>query len=150
MTTPLFCYGTLEIPEVMAAVTGRRFDAIPARLPDHARYLLHGETYPGILHSYRSEVAGVLYRNVDADSLVLLDRFEGDFYRRSEVRITIGASERVRAQAYIVPPRHEPLLSQRPWERERFVAEHLDEFLAYCRSFHGSQARPPGSAAGGS
>ena len=47
-------------------------------------------------------------------------------------------------------PNHEPLLSQRPWEREHFVAHHLDEFLAYCHSFHGSQARRLGIAPVGS
>jgi gamma-glutamylcyclotransferase (GGCT)/AIG2-like uncharacterized protein YtfP len=150
MTIALFCYGTLEIPEVMQAVTGRSFDASVALLSDHARYLLHGETYPGVLHSYRSEVAGVLYHGVDRDSLTLLDVFEGDFYRRSSVQVTTATRQRMAAQAYVVPPNHEPLLSQRPWEREHFVAHHLDDFLAYCHSFHGSQARRLGIAPVGS
>jgi hypothetical protein len=33
------------------------------------------------------------------------------------------------------------LLSQQPWGRERFVAQHLNGFLAYCRTFHGFQTR---------
>jgi gamma-glutamylcyclotransferase (GGCT)/AIG2-like uncharacterized protein YtfP len=146
MTTALFCYGTLEIPEVMQAVTGRRFRGTIALLPDHARFLLHGETYPGLLHSYRSEVAGMLYRDVDRDSLTLLDLFEGDFYRRTSVRVTTAVQEGVPAQTYLVPPEHELLLSQQPWEREHFIARHLDEFLAYCRSFHGSQVSRLGIA----
>ena len=60
MTTSLFSYGTLEIPEVMMAVTGRVLASTSAVLPDHARFLLHGETYPGVIHSYRAEVKGVL------------------------------------------------------------------------------------------
>ena len=141
MTTSLFSYGTLEIPEVMTAVTGRTFDSTGAVLPDHARFLLHGETYPGIVHSYRAEVTGVLYRGVDRDSLALLDLFEGELYRRETVHVTTASQQRVAAEAYLVPSNHELLLSQHPWERERFVAQHLDDFLAYCRTFHGHQTR---------
>ena len=141
MTISLFSYGTLEIPEVIAAVTGRTFASTVAVLPDHARFLLHGETYPGVVHSYRAEVRGVLYRGVDRDSLALLDLFEGDFYRRSRVRVTTASRQRLTAEAYLVPASYELLLSQQPWERERFVAEHLNGFLAYCRTFHGYQTR---------
>jgi len=141
MTTSLFSYGTLEIPEVISAVTGRTFDSTTAVLPDHARFLLHGETYPGVVHSYRSEVAGVLYSGVDSDSLALLDLFEGEFYRRQTVHVTTRSRRRVAAEAYLVPPEYEVLLSQQPWEREHFVAQHLSGFLAYCRTFHGDQTR---------
>ena len=141
MTTALFSYGTLEIPEVMEAVTGRSFPATGAVLHDHARFLLHGETYPGIVHSYRATVTGVLYSGVDRDSLGLLDLFEGDFYRRETVHVTTVSQRRATAEAYLVPPRHELLLSQQRWEREHFVAHHLNDFLAYCRTFHGHQAR---------
>jgi gamma-glutamylcyclotransferase (GGCT)/AIG2-like uncharacterized protein YtfP len=141
MTTSLFSYGTLEIPEVMAAVTGRTFASTGAVLPDHARFLLHGETYPGIVHSYRAEVTGVLYRGIDRDSLTLLDLFEGEFYRRKTVLVTTQSQQQVAAEAYLVPLSHEMLLSQQPWERERFVAQHLNGFLAYCRTFHGYQTR---------
>jgi len=141
MTTSLFSYGTLEIPEVMTAVTGRTFASTGAILPDHARFLLHGETYPGIIHSYRAEVTGVLYRDVDRDSLALLDLFEGDFYRRRTVRVTTASQQHVTADAYLVAADHELLLSQQPWERKHFVAQHLNGFLAYCHTFHGSQTR---------
>jgi gamma-glutamylcyclotransferase (GGCT)/AIG2-like uncharacterized protein YtfP len=143
MTISLFSYGTLEIPEVMAAVTGRSFDSTGAVLPDHARFLLHGETYPGVIHSYRTEVTGVLYRGVDRDSLALLDLFEGEFYRRRTVHVRTAAQRQVSAEAYLVPSDHELLLSQQPWQREVFVEQHLNDFLAYCRSFHGSQTPPP-------
>jgi gamma-glutamylcyclotransferase (GGCT)/AIG2-like uncharacterized protein YtfP len=141
MTTSLFSYGTLEIPEVMMAVTGRVLASTSAVLPDHARFLLHGETYPGVIHSYRAEVKGVLYQGVDRDSLALLDLFEGDFYRRQTVRVTTATQRHVTAEAYLVASDHELLLSQQPWEREHFVAQHLNGFLAYCRTFHGSQTR---------
>lgn len=139
--TSLFSYGTLEIPEVMAAITGRTFPSTSAVLPDHARFLLLGETYPGVFHSYRAEVTGVLYQGVDPDSLALLDLFEGEFYNRKTVHVMTLSRSRVRAEAYLVPPNHEVLLSQQPWEREDFVARHLNGFLAYCRDFHGSQTR---------
>jgi hypothetical protein len=83
----------------------------------------------------------VLYRGVDRDSLTLLDLFEGEFYHRQTVHVRTASQQRVSAEVYLVPSDHELLLSQQPWEREHFVAQHLNEFLAYCRTFHGDLAR---------
>jgi hypothetical protein len=59
MTLSLFGYGTLEISLVMEAVTGKSFNSTVAVLSDHARFLLQGETYPGIFRDYGSQVTGV-------------------------------------------------------------------------------------------
>jgi gamma-glutamylcyclotransferase (GGCT)/AIG2-like uncharacterized protein YtfP len=143
MTTSLFAYGTLEIPQVMRAVTGRTFRATPAVLPKYARYLLQGRIYPGIVRDFRSEVSGMLYADVDDDSLALLDRFEGDFYRRENVRVRTDAERWEDAVSYVVPSDRRLLLTNLPWDRAAFVAQHLDDFLPYCLDFRSSQARRP-------
>lgn len=141
MTISLFAYGTLEIPQVMKAVTGRTFPTQAALLPDYARYLLQGQPYPGIFRSRRSQVGGILHEGVDADSLALLDLFEGEFYRRENVRVLTSSREPAEAVSFVVPPEHHPLITRVPWDREAFVARHLDGFLAYCLEFHSKQAR---------
>jgi gamma-glutamylcyclotransferase (GGCT)/AIG2-like uncharacterized protein YtfP len=136
MTTSLFTYGTLEIPDVIEAVTGRRFSATAAVLEDHARYLLRGETYPGVVWEGGARVTGMLYDGIDDASLALIDLFEGDVYRREPVRVSTDARAGLRAFAYLVPSDRRALLSDRRWDRARFEERHLADFLAGCRDFH--------------
>jgi len=144
MSHSLFTYGTLEIPLVLEAVTGRSFPSTPAVLSDFARFLLRGKTYPGIFRDDGSEVTGVLYQKVDRDSLALLDLFEGDCFRREEVQVTTASQRRIDAYTYAVSPEHCSSLSTRPWDREAFAALHLEEFLLRCREFRWNQTLRPG------
>jgi gamma-glutamylcyclotransferase (GGCT)/AIG2-like uncharacterized protein YtfP len=141
MTISLFAYGTLEIPQVLEAVTGRTFPAQQALLPNYARFLLHGQIYPGCYRDHRSQVAGILYDGVDADSIALLDLFEGDFYRRERVRVTTSSQQSPEAACFVVRPEHRLLITRTPWNREAFIARHLADFLPYCSEFHSNQAR---------
>ena len=141
MTSSLFGYGTLEIPLVMEAVTGKSCHWTVAVLSDHARFLLQGETYPGIFRDYGSQVTGVLYEVVDRDSLALLDLFEGDFFRRERVQVMTPSRPQVDAYTYVVPAEHRLLFSTQPWDREAFISRHLKDFLPYCREFHWNQTR---------
>ena len=141
MTPSLFTYGTLEISLVIEAVTGKSFRSTAAVLSNYARFLLQGETYPGIFRDYGSEVTGVLFEEVDRDSLVLLDLFEGDFFQRRKVQVMTPSRPRVDAYTYVVPAEHRLLFSIHPWDRETFVTLHLKDFLPYCREFHWNQTR---------
>ena len=141
MTPSLFTYGTLEIALVIEAVTGKSFRSTAAVLSNYARFLLQGETYPGIFRDYGSEVTGVLFEEVDRDSLALLDLFEGDFFRREKVQVMTPSKPRVDAYTYVVPAEHRLLFSTQPWDRETFVSLHLEDFLPYCREFHWNQTR---------
>jgi gamma-glutamylcyclotransferase (GGCT)/AIG2-like uncharacterized protein YtfP len=144
----VFTYGTLEIPEVIEAVTGRSFAATPARLKHYARFLLADATYPGIVHDSGSEVEGVLYWDIDRDSLVLLDRFEADFYRRETVRVVSNSHAAIAACAYVVPPTQRGLLSNRPWDRDHFIEHHLADFLVGCRGLQAHRTPQPDRSAG--
>jgi gamma-glutamylcyclotransferase (GGCT)/AIG2-like uncharacterized protein YtfP len=148
MTSSLFGYGTLEIPLVMQAVTGKSFRRTAAVLSDHARFLLQGETYPGIFPNHGSRVTGILYEEVDRDSLAVLDLFEGNFFRRERVQVTTPSRPRVDAYTYVVPAEHRPLFSTQPWDREAFISRHLEDFLPYCREFHRDQTRRLGMGLG--
>jgi gamma-glutamylcyclotransferase (GGCT)/AIG2-like uncharacterized protein YtfP len=141
MAVSLFTYGTLEIPLVMEAVTGKSFPSTAAVLPNFARFLLQGETYPGIFPDHRSEVTGVLYEGVDRDSLILLDLFEGDFFRREKVQVLTPSRRRIDASTYVARPEHRLLFSAHPWDRGAFISLHLDDFLPYCLEFHWNQTR---------
>ena len=52
----VFAYGSLMIPSVMHAVTGRWFTHTEAVLEGYARYGIDGESYPGIVPQEGAEI----------------------------------------------------------------------------------------------
>jgi gamma-glutamylcyclotransferase (GGCT)/AIG2-like uncharacterized protein YtfP len=137
----VFAYGTLQFPEVVQAVTGRRFPWEPAVLDGYERRRVRGRDYPGIIVARGRHAAGQLYRDVDARSVTLMDRFEGALYERDRVIVTTADGAPVTADVYVVPPSRGHALSAEPWDGERFAAEHLAVFVESCRRFYRREGR---------
>jgi len=78
----LFVYGSLQVDEVMEAVTGRRFSGRPAILPGHRRRLLVGRSYPGVVPDPGESTPGIVFEGLASDDLEILDLFEGEPYER--------------------------------------------------------------------
>jgi gamma-glutamylcyclotransferase (GGCT)/AIG2-like uncharacterized protein YtfP len=157
----LFTYGTLMFPEIWQAVVGKDFKTTPAHLPGHEIYRVRNAVYPGIiaapnhslsengplgehsgsrpstLDSRLSSVPGLLYLNLDEESLERLDAFEDDFYRRRPIRVTCEDGRALDAEAYIVPPESAHLLTDEPWTPQEFQARgNLAEFVSRYSGFN--------------
>ncbi|UCE88429.1 MAG: gamma-glutamylcyclotransferase [Pseudomonadota bacterium] len=132
----MFTYGTLEIEQVMRAVTRKRFAARPARLEGYARFLMVGQHYPGIVAKRGHSTTGTLYLDIDQTTLGRIDRFEGRDYRRRPVMVYTEDGERLRAWTYVIQQHRRRLLSPQPWDRERFVRKHLGAFLTSLKQQH--------------
>ena len=124
----LFAYGTLQIPEVLRAVTGRTFPGIPAILEGFRRGRLVNATYPGLVRAPGFRTGGALLLGLDQEILTRLDRFEGKTYRREAVEVLTGSVKPVSAFTYVMTTGH-PELSGEPWDLERFCREDLAGFL---------------------
>lgn len=144
MTASLFAYGTLEIPAVMQAVTGRDFPSAEAVLEGFARYRLKGRAYPGIVANAGAQTRGRVYRSVDRLSLELLDRFEGKLFERRLISVRTLEGTALCAYTYAVRERHHALLSRESWDRDRFAARHLRRYLASCWAFRVAERRRVG------
>jgi gamma-glutamylcyclotransferase (GGCT)/AIG2-like uncharacterized protein YtfP len=125
----VFVYGTLTVPRVMRAVTGREFDLLPASLPGYACFRVRGAAYPGVVESEGGVTPGFVCVGVDTALLARLDRFEGRVYERRRVTVRVEPDERREAWAWVIRPEHRSLLSNEPWNRERFVRHDLPSFL---------------------
>ncbi|MBM4201276.1 MAG: gamma-glutamylcyclotransferase [Gammaproteobacteria bacterium] len=147
MWTHVFAYGTLQLPEVMTAVTGRRFEGVPAHLPGYVRYALRRRRYPGVRPRRGHETDGVLYRNVDPRALARLDAFEDRFYRRRRLLVAVAGEHRVPAEVYTVDPSCYRLFEQRAWSLAAFRKRCLKTYLRRCR--RGFAADSGGAALGG-
>lgn len=133
MTSRVFAYGTLELPEVVEALLGRRLPGEEAVLAGYARSLVRGQCYPGIVPRPGSRTRGILYRDVEAWMLALLDRYEGALYRRRRVRVACASGEALAADAWVIPMQRRSLLSDEPWNRALFATRHLREWTTRCR-----------------
>lgn len=131
----VFAYGTLQLDEVVEAVTGRRFVGVAATLAGYRRRRILERSYPGIVPVAGEITDGRLFRDVDPESLAWLDAFEGDLYDRLLLPVRTDAGETVQAFAYVVAARHRQRLSDHPWDVESFRLEHGEAFLAGCRRF---------------
>jgi gamma-glutamylcyclotransferase (GGCT)/AIG2-like uncharacterized protein YtfP len=125
----LFCYGTLQVPAVMQAVTGRVHKRIPARLPGYARFCVKDADYPGIVPSKTHETNGILYDDISAPELAILDRFEGDLYTRTMVKVVLEDSTSTDAWTYVIAEGQEGRLTGKPWSLDRFLESGLDRFI---------------------
>ena len=131
----VFTYGSLMIPSVMAAATGKHFQVMKACLKEYARFKVKGESYPGIVYKTGAATDGVVHCEVDDLSLKLLDDFEGDLYKRISVRVEVDQNGPLIAETYIFAREHLQLLSSELWDFEEFKKENLQGFLQSYKGF---------------
>lgn len=99
---PLFLYGTLLDPAVLARQAGeaclvRRL--LPARLQGWRRVLLRGTPYPTLVRDPRGVTEGAVLRAGPA-ALARLAAYEGPSYRLAPVRVATPRGPR-RARAWV-------------------------------------------------
>ena len=100
MSTNLFVYGMLRFPEVTERLLGRALEGTAATLAGYRVHDLKDRDYPGILAEACAEVQGLLYLDVPAEALAILDDWEDDEYRRTPVIVRSAGAE-VRAETYV-------------------------------------------------
>jgi gamma-glutamylcyclotransferase (GGCT)/AIG2-like uncharacterized protein YtfP len=131
----IFAYGTLMIPSVMVAVTGRHFRSQKAILRDYARFTVKGESYPGIIPLTDAITEGIIYFNVNEFSLAQLDTFEGDLYERTRIRVETEKREMQNAEAYVIQSKYLGYLSLKRWDVKEFIKKDLEMFLMTYSGF---------------
>ena len=128
-TFRLFAYGTLQLPDVLQAVTGQRRAGTPALLTGFRRFRVPGKPYPAIVADPTGTVPGLLIEGVSATELERLDYYEGELYERLELPVKTDTAE-VLALSYVLGPAHLALVAQEPWDLQAFEREHLASYLA--------------------
>jgi gamma-glutamylcyclotransferase (GGCT)/AIG2-like uncharacterized protein YtfP len=136
----LFCYGTLMFTDVMKRLTGRDFDAMEASLEDYGCYTVNGQVFPGMVSEAGAVTLGLVYTGVGDHLLQLLDRYEGELYRRRRVCATDTAGRPLQAWTYVIREERRGVLTKRVWDRQAFEREHL---AAYLRTLQPVRAAPP-------
>jgi gamma-glutamylcyclotransferase (GGCT)/AIG2-like uncharacterized protein YtfP len=126
----VFTYGTLMFPEVWRAVVGREFATVGGIATGFEVFRVKDAVFPGIVEAGQRSVRGVIYLDVDPNSIKRLDKFEDDFYERRSIWIDCEDGQRLAADAYVVPESNRRVLTDEVWDRESFVASGaLDHFI---------------------
>ena len=131
----IFTYGTLMIADVMYAVTTREFRFVDAILRGYARFMVKGESYPGIIPVTDAVTEGIIYFDADELSLERLDAFEGDLYQRTPIQAETQEGKILNAETYVVKPEYRDYLSSKGWDVEEFVQNSLEAFLNTYQGF---------------
>ncbi len=140
----LFIYGTLLDTDIAQKVCGSDLSGEAAILPEYRCYRLVGEMYPGIWPDSSGTVRGRLCQQVAAETLFLLDRYEGDQYERKDVVVVTGDKRKVNAQVYVLVSTDIHELSDEEWCYDNFVTKDKDAYLQQlgdCRTLHESAAK---------
>ncbi|MCY4614288.1 MAG: gamma-glutamylcyclotransferase [Nitrospira sp.] len=132
----LFTYGTLEIPEVMEAVTGRTLASAEGRARGFAKFLLRGRIYPGMTAVQGAICSGRVYYDMDSRTLEILDAFEDEVYTRQRVDVEVTEGRSLQAYAYLILPQDRACLTSAAWQPDEFITKHLVLYLEACKAFH--------------
>jgi len=130
----VFTYGTLQIPAVMQSATGCNLKSVVATLAGYQRFKFKDKTYPGIVENKSCTIDGMLYQDVDEQTLELLDHFESVLYERSLLDVQVG-SEIVNTFVYAVKDKYLSLLSEDEWDLGEFKRKYLKLYLRDISDF---------------
>ncbi|WP_433733442.1 gamma-glutamylcyclotransferase family protein [Nocardia sp. CA-129566] len=119
----LFVYGTLQFPEVLVELIGRRPELVAGELAGWRVAALPGRVYPGLVPAAGGLARGVVLSGLDAGEWAVLDAFEDDEY--SLRRVVLGADV---VWTYVWTS----VVAQDDWYADRFAAEHLGSFVLHC------------------
>jgi len=131
MPLPLFVYGTLQDPDLLAGVLNRplRGHAIhPARAPGFRAVHYPGRIYPALVRVPGAAAEGLLLTDLTAFERDLLDAFEGDEYRRDTIA-TMLADEPELHEAFAYLPAIAVSPDAHGWSLSRWQEEHKPKVL---------------------
>ncbi len=126
-------------PDVWERVVSRRYKNNEALTRGLIRRKIRHSTYPvAIIGEPRHILDGRLYWNVTPADVERLDRFEGKYYQRRQVVVTIehDGKEAV-ADAYLLRQKYHLLAGREEWSPIHFQKRELQRFIhtVYTKKF---------------
>jgi gamma-glutamylcyclotransferase (GGCT)/AIG2-like uncharacterized protein YtfP len=125
----VFVYGTLMSVELLKKLTGKTFDTSRASLYHYKSYAVRGADYPALSAKKGAITHGLLLKNVDKQSMSVLEYYEGEEYKKTEVDVWSN-DKKVKALVFVWNA--EPgALEDKEWNFEYFCKNRLDDFLNF-------------------
>lgn len=129
LALPLFVYGTLRDPDLVAAVLGRRLPTVyPARAPGWKAVHYPRRIYPALVRSPGAAAKGLLVTGLTPFERDLLDAYEGEEYRRTPIATMLSDEPELHEADAYLPVVAVPTDSHE-WSLSRWQAEHKPRVL---------------------
>ncbi len=119
--------------DLVKALTGQSYPAKFGQLHGYAQFLIKDEGQSAMIPFPDRVVDGVVYLDVDEESLARLDAYQGKRFTREEVSIEGEGGEWLDADAYCLKLTRKSLLTGTEWDEDHFRETHLKKALASCR-----------------
>lgn len=130
---PLFVYGTLMAPAVLAALLGRVPERKSAVLHGYRRYAVKGACYPAIISDAHAAVHGLMFLDLTPEENRILDAYEGEEYVRTAVRLRVEGADVV-ANCYVWQHHLAERLAPVDWDLNEFTNQRLASYLQAIRA----------------
>lgn len=133
MNTSVFTYGSLMFDEVWQRVVRGHYRKCTAVLWGYRLCPLRNEMFPAIVQGGADDqVSGFLYSHINAQDLLRLDNFEGDYYRRETVMVSTANQQQCAALVYVLRDEFLDVLGDGVWDAKQFRSLHLANFIKQC------------------
>ena len=122
MNRPLFAYGTLRDPELLAAVLGHAVapvDRVAAAAPGYRAVPYPRRAYPALVAAPGRSAPGLLVHGLSDFDWSVLDGFEGDEYERRSILVLSGG---VAADADVYWPARHIATDAPDWQFDDWMA----------------------------
>jgi len=125
-----FTYGTLMFKEVWSLVVRGDYQSQPATLSGFVRKSVKGAEYPVIYPAPgESSLQGIVYFDVTATDIVLLDAFEGDYYDRQQQQVALPDRRIIEAEVYVLQDHYHHIATANDWDPDDFRQEGMKKFI---------------------
>lgn len=128
----VFVSGPLMFRDLIKAVTGKVFTVESGVLHGYAQFTIKDKGQSAMIPFPDRMVEGVVYLDVDDDSLARIDAFQGNRFEREDVTVEAENGEWLEASAYCLKLRRRKILSAEEWSEDVYRDNFLKKDLAAC------------------
>ena len=139
-THNIFIYGSLMFDRVWDVLIRCAYSKTAARLYGYRRLCVKNEDYPGLIEYRHAHVDGVLVCSVMPPDIIVLDRFEGEYYCRKKVKVVSANGEEIDAETYVFREEYRGLLTKTEWSLDHFRRHGIDRFVDEYAGFKAGRA----------
>jgi hypothetical protein len=112
-----------------------------ARLYGYRRVCVKEEDYPGLVEFKGAYVDGVLVSGIMPPDIIVLDRFEGEYYCRKKVQVVSTNGEEIDAETYVFREEFRGFLTNTEWSVDKFRRHGIDRFIGKYAGFKSVRTR---------
>lgn len=134
-THDIFIYGSLMFDRVWNVLIKNAYPKSSVRLYGYKRFCVKEEDYPGLVEYKHAFVDGVLVSGVMPPDIIVLDRFEGEYYRRKKVKVVSANGKGLNAETYVFREQFRGLLTKAEWSLDDFRRHGIDRFISKYAGF---------------